>query len=78
MSFPPCCPSGRVENPCAQTMYRQRVDGFFRLGGDWTGWRIQGGALIGPGGLRFTPRTLRNAWREAGLQDETVSEEAPP
>lgn len=72
MEFPPCCQDGRVANRCAETVYRQRVDGFFRLTGPWVGWRIQGGALIGPGGLRFTPSTLRNAWRQAGFADGTA------
>jgi hypothetical protein len=71
MDFPPCCPDGRVANPCAETVYRQRVDGFIRLAGAWTGWRIQGHALIGPHGLRFTPQTLRNAWYSYSLTDES-------
>ena len=57
MDFPPCCPDGRVTNRCAEAVYRQRVDGYIKFRGEWTGWRIQAGALIGPGGLRFTPRT---------------------
>ena len=63
MEFPPCCRAGRVENPCAATVYQQRVEGLFRLGRDWTGWKIKDGALLGPRGMRFTPATLVLAWR---------------
>jgi len=64
VEFPPCCqPSGRIANTCAESVYRQRVDGYYRLNGAWSGWRIQGNKLIGPQGLRFTPQTLANAWR---------------
>ena len=70
MDFPPCCqPTGRVENSCAANVYRQRVNGFYRLTGDWTGWRIQGNKLIGPNGLQFTPQTLAHAWRTFSLPE---------
>jgi hypothetical protein len=62
MEFPPCCRAGRVENPCAETVYQQRVEGLFRLDRNWTGWKIKDGALLGPRGMRFTPATLAIAW----------------
>ena len=62
MEFPPCCNGGRVANGCAQTVYEQRVEGLFRLGREWTGWKVKDGALIGPRGMRFTPATLALAW----------------
>jgi len=65
MEFPPCCPDGRVTNLCADRVYRQRVEGYIKLSGPWTGWRIQGDALIGPGGVRFKATTLLHAWRQA-------------
>ena len=74
MDFPPCCPDGRVTNSCAATVYRQRVEGFIRLAGPWTGWRIQDNKLIGPNGLRFTPQTLANVWRSAGMGGESTDE----
>jgi hypothetical protein len=62
--FPPCCgTSGRVTNACAERVHLQRVDGSYRFDRDWTGWRMQGHALIGPHGMRFTPQTLALAWR---------------
>lgn len=33
MEFPPCCPDGRITNSCARRLYRERVEGFIRLGG---------------------------------------------
>jgi len=65
MEFPPCCkPTGRITNSCAAKVHRQQVDGHYQLTGYWTGWKLQGNKLIGPEGLRFTPQTLRNAWRK--------------
>jgi len=65
MEFPPCCqPNGRINNGCAANVHRQRVEGHYQLSGAWTGWKIQGNKLIGPQGLRFTPQTLANAWRQ--------------
>lgn len=63
MDKPPCCPDGRVTNPCARTLYDARVYGRVDLpASDWTGWKIRGNKLIGPGGMTFTPATLRAAW----------------
>lgn len=70
IEMPPCCgQNGRVENACARTVYAQRVDGLIRLSGVWRGWRVQGDTLIGPGGIRWTPATLRHAerWQKAGF-----------
>jgi hypothetical protein len=69
MDLPPCCgANGAVTNPCARTVYEQRVSGLVRLAGAWKGWRIQDGALIGPGGVRWTPQTLTHAHRwQSGL-----------
>jgi hypothetical protein len=76
MDFPPCCaPSGRVANPCAANVYRQRIEGHYKLTGAWLGWSIQGNKLIGPRGLRFTPQTLANAWNsysEPTQTDDTI------
>jgi len=76
MDFPPCCPAGRVANGCAETVYRQRVEGFFRLQKDWTGWTVKDGHLIGPRGMRFTPATLAIAWRH--LTETPATPADPP
>jgi hypothetical protein len=73
MEFRPCCRAGRVENPCAATVYRQRIEGFFRLDRDWTGWKIKDGALRGPRGMRFTPATLMLAWPHLTANDTLLS-----
>lgn len=62
MDFPPCCPDGRVSNACAKKVYRQRVEGFYALEREWTGWKLERGKLVGPHGMRFTPGTLALAW----------------
>ena len=71
MEFPPCCqPTGRVTNSCAANVYRQRVEGFYRLAGAWTGWKIEGNKLVGPNGLRFTPQSLANAWASISNEND--------
>lgn len=62
MDLPPCSHSG-VTRRCFAERYHQLIDGSFRLNHDWTGWRVQDRALIGPRGMRFTPQTLAIAWR---------------
>lgn len=69
MDFPPCCPAGRVTSGCAETVYRQRVEGFYRLGREWTGWTLKDGTLSGPRGMRFTPATLAIAWTHLTATD---------
>ena len=49
---PPCFCEGKDLNPCARELWRREVEGSFHLDGEWKGWRIQGNALIGPGGVR--------------------------
>lgn len=66
---PPCVDDTHQLNPCARNVYDQHVQGLYRLAGPWSGWRIQGHALIGPGGVRWTPATLHAAmtWQAYGL-----------
>lgn len=65
-----CLSGGGARCSCCETVYEQETRGLYRFGGRiWTGWRLQGGVLIGPGGVRWTPETLHHAktWQEFGL-----------
>lgn len=61
MLRPECVVLGRRLSPCAAKLHQIYVQGSFPLPGAWTGWRIQGRRLIGPGGVTLTPETLRLA-----------------
>lgn len=37
---------------------QDRVHNRFDLTGPWSGWKLRGQYLIGPGGIRVTPATL--------------------
>lgn len=69
MTPPPCQLPGTEPNACAREQYDRHAYGLVRLSGAWRGWRIQGGALIGPGNVRWTPATLNAAmsWQAFGL-----------
>lgn len=59
---PPCWKRGEPLNPCALELFRAQVEQRIDLSGFWLGWRIHGHRLIGPGGARWSPETLRLAW----------------
>lgn len=64
MRPPPCFKIGTALNPCAKAMHAERVEGRIDLPQEhWFKWKIRGQYLIGPGGMKFTPRTLAAAWR---------------
>lgn len=56
---PPCWIKGQPLNPCARRLAESITDGRIDLHGDWAGWRIRAGRLIGPGGISVTPASLR-------------------
>lgn len=41
------------------TWLQDRIHARHDLTGPWAGWRVRGRFLIGPGGVRITPETLR-------------------
>ena len=55
MPCPPCLVPGQGLNYCAKAKYEQEVEGRFDLSGEWRGWKIRNGRLIGPFGVKFTP-----------------------
>jgi hypothetical protein len=48
------------------TWLQDRTNSRHDLTGPWAGWRVRGRFLIGPGGIRTTPETLRKASPETG------------
>lgn len=68
---------GERLNGCAVNVYRQRVDGFYRLAGAWEGWKISGDKLHGPGGMRFTAGSLKLAWMRLQRIDYDNAPSAP-
>jgi hypothetical protein len=82
---PPCWRAGERLNPCALALFRRDVEQTWPLPWPWIGWRMQRGVLVGPGGMRWTPETLRHAahWqsghREAdGLVRTLADDRAAP
>lgn len=64
---PPCCRrSGQIVNACAARVYDLDTRCSLRLPDPWLGWRLQGGVLVGPEGVRWTPMTLTLArdWQQ--------------
>jgi len=61
--LPPCLVSGDRPSPCARTVMEQRIEGRYDLTGDFAGWKIRAGKLLGPGGAKFSPASLQAAWR---------------
>lgn len=63
MNPPPCHVKGQPVNPCAKALYAQQVEGRVDLPSEhWSGWKIRGRYLLGPGGIRVSPRTLGYVW----------------
>ena len=49
------------------TQLQDRVYHRHDLTGPWSGWKVRGRTLIGPGGVRVTPEALREmakAWQD--------------
>lgn len=65
---PPCWSEGqKCPNDCAAALLQQQAHNHFNLTGPWSGWRLRGRDLVGPGGERVSPERLRGLlWREAG------------
>lgn len=73
--MPPCWRRGEPLNPCALALFRRDAEQRIDLGGPWHGWRIAGHKLIGPGGVVWTPDTLRHArvWQKSGFAGGRVA-----
>lgn len=73
MNPPPCFKVGTALNACAKALHAQRVEGRYELPSEhWHKWRIRGQYLIGPGGMKFTSRTLAAAWRVYVKNEEAL------
>ena len=54
---PPCWTFGeQCPNACARAHYERVVHNHTELHGPWTGWRLAGRDLVGPGNRRSAPR----------------------
>lgn len=70
MDKPPCVERGKPFNWCARDRFHEQIEGRILLPNDWwKGWRISKGHLIGPGGMRFTPRLLMALHRLERLRE---------
>lgn len=77
MQPPPCFKLGSRPNLCAKQLHAERVEGRIDLPQEhWFKWKIRGQYLIGPGGMRFTSRTLAATWR-AYVQNVAHGSERP-
>lgn len=66
---PPCHVPGTKPNACASALFAWTTAGTGPLFGPWTGWRLAGRLLIGPGGERISPERLRGlVWTQETRQ----------
>lgn len=77
MNLPPCVKPGERLNSCAKSLHSREIEGRVDLPAEnWSGWKVRGQYLIGPGGMRFSARSLCAAWRgyvKGGLHEVDVS-----